>query len=166
MKIIGCDFHPSFQQIAMGDTESGEQTERRIARAEVEEFYRGLPGPVRVGMEASGNAQWFERLLAELGHELWLGDAGRIRAMEVRKQKTDRRDAELLLRLLMQGQFPRLWVANQEQRDLRQLLVHRHKLVGMRQQVKNQLQHLALNQGVQQKKKLWTRAGRKLRPLG
>jgi transposase len=162
MKIIGCDFHPSFQQIAMVDTETGEETARRITRSEAAEFYRGLPGPVRVGMEASGNTLWLEHLLVELGHELWLGDAGRIRAMEVRKQKTDRRDAELLLRLMIQERFPRLWVPSQEQRDLRQLLVHRHKLVGMRRQVKNQLQHLALNQGVQQKHKLWTRAGRKL----
>jgi transposase len=162
MKIIGCDFHPSFQQIAMVDTESGEQTERRIALKEAEGFYRGLSGPVRVGMEASGNTLWLERLLAELGHEVWLGDAGRIRAMEVRKQKTDRRDAELLLRLLIEDRFPRLWVPSQKQRDLRQLLLHRHKLVGMRRQVKNQLQHLALNQGVQQKHKLWSKAGRKM----
>jgi len=162
MKIIGCDFHPSFQQIAMVDTETGEQTERRVTLVEAAEFYRELPGPVRVGMEACGNTLWFERLLAELGHELWLGDAGRIRATEVRKQKTDRRDAELLLRLMLENRFPRLWIPSLEQRDLRQLLIHRHKLVGMRRQVKNQLQHLALNQGVQQKRKLWTQAGRKL----
>jgi Antibiotic biosynthesis monooxygenase len=42
------------------------------------------------------------------------------------------------------------------------MLLHRHKLVGMRRGVKNQLQHLALNQGVQRKAKLWSRAGRKL----
>jgi len=162
MKIIGCDFHPSFQQIAMVDTETGEQTAQRVTLSEAVEFYRELPGPARVGMEACGNTGWFERLLAELGHELWLGDAGRIRATEVRKQKTDRRDAELLLRLMLENRFPRLWIPSQEQRDLRQLLIHRHKLVGMRRQVKNQLQHLALNQGVQQKRKLWTRAGRKL----
>jgi transposase len=162
MKIIGCDFHPSFQQIAMVDTETGEQTERKVTLAEAVEFYRGLTGQVRVGMEACGNTLWFERLLAELGHELWLGDAGRIRATEVRKQKTDRRDAELLLRLMLENRFPRLWIPSLEQRDLRQLLMHRHKLVGMRRQVKNQLQHLALNQGVQQKRKLWTQAGRKL----
>jgi hypothetical protein len=162
MKIIGCDFHPSFQQIAMVDTETGEHTERKLTPAEAVQFYSQLPGPVLVGMEACGNTLWFERLLARLGHELWLGDAGKIRALEVRKQKTDRRDAELLLQLLLEKRFPRIWVPSPEQRDLRQLLLHRHKLVGMRRQVKNQLQHLALNQGVQQKHKLWTAAGRKL----
>jgi transposase len=160
MMIIGCDFHPSFQQIAMVDTETGEHTEKKLTPAEAVQFYGQLSGPVLVGMEACGNTLWFERLLAQLGHELWLGDAGKIRAMEVRKQKTDRRDAELLLQLLLEKRFPRIWVPSPEQRDLRQLLLHRHKLVGMRRQVKNQLQHLALNQGVQQKHKLWTAAGR------
>jgi transposase len=162
MMIIGCDFHPGFQQIAMLDTETGEHTGRRLTPSEAIQFYSQLKGQVLVGMEGCGNTLWFERLLAELGHDLWLGDAGKIRALEVRKQKTDRRDAELLLRLLAEGRFPRLWVPNLQQRDLRQLLLHRHKLVGMRRQVKNQLQHLALNQGVQRKSKLWSRAGRTL----
>jgi transposase len=162
MKIIGCDFHPSFQQIAMVDTETGEHTEKRLTPSEALQFYGQLKGQVVVGMEGCGNTLWFERLLAELGHDLWLGNASKIRALEVRKQKTDRRDAELLLRLLEEGRFPRLWVPNLQQRDLRQLLLHRHKLVGMRRQVKNQLQHLALNQGVQRKAKLWSQAGRKL----
>jgi transposase len=162
MLIIGCDFHPSFQQIAMLNTETGEHTERKLTPAEARQFYAELKGQVIVGMEASGNTLWFERLLAGLGHELRLGDAAKIRALEVRKQKTDRRDAELLLRLLLEGRFPQLWVATLEQRDLRQLLLHRHKLVAMRRQVKNELQHLALNQGVQQKRKLWSAAGRQL----
>ncbi len=162
MKIIGCDFHPSFQQIAMVDTETGEQTERRLDRGAAMVFYRGLEGKVMVGMEACGNTLWLERLLAELGHELRMGDAAKIRAMEVRKQKTDRRDAELLLRLLLENRFPQVWVPSPEQRDVRQLLLHRHKLVGMRRQIKNQLQHLALNQGIQQKWRLWTEKGRTL----
>jgi len=162
MKIIGCDFHPSFQQIAMVDTETGEHTERKLTREQAAEFYRGLPGKVIVGVEACGNTLWLERLLAELGHELRMGDAAKIRAMEVRKQKTDRRDAELLLTLLVQGRFPQVWVPSLEQRDTRQLLLHRHKLVNVRRQIKNQLQHLALNQGVQQKWKLWTQKGREL----
>jgi transposase len=162
MKIIGCDFHPSFQQIAMLDTETGEHTEKRLKPGEAVQFYTQLQGPVLVGMEACGNTLWFQRLLTELGHELWLGDAGKIRTLEVRKQKTDRRDAQLLLRLLEEGRFPRLWMPSLQQRDLRQLLLHRHKLVQMRTQVKNQLQHLAMNQGVQRKWKLWNQAGRKL----
>jgi transposase len=161
MQIIGCDFHPSFQQIARLDTATGEYEERRLLPEEAAEFYGKLAGPVLVGMEACGNTLWLERLLQQCGHQLWLGDAGKIRALAVRKQKTDRRDAELLLQLLREQRFPRLWVPSPEQRDLRQLLLHRHKLVGMRRQIKNQLQHLALNQGVQQKRKLWTVAGRK-----
>ena len=160
MKIIGCDFHPSFQQIAMVDSETGEYAERRLTPEEARQFYAELKGPVLVGMEACGNTLWFERLLGSLGIELWLGDAGKIRAMEVRKQKTDRRDAQLLLQLLLEHRFPRVWVPSVEQRERRQLLLHRHKLVGMRRQVKNELQHLALNQGVQQKRKLWSVAGR------
>jgi transposase len=161
MKIIGCDFHPSFQQIAMVDTETGEHTEKKLTPAEAEQFYRQLQGEVVVGVEASGNMLWFERLLAGLGHRLRLGDASKIRAMEVRKQKTDRHDAELLLKLLLEDRFPEVWVPTPEMRDLRQLLVHRQKLVGMRRQVKNQLQHLAMNQGLQQKRRLWTQMGRK-----
>jgi transposase len=162
MKIIGCDFHPSFQQIAMVDTETGEHTERKLTREEAVTFYRGLTGQVSVGIEACGNTLWLERLLGACGHELRMGDAAKIRAMEVRKQKTDRRDAELLLRLLIEGRFPQLWVPSLEQRDTRQLLLHRYKLVCVRRQVKNQLQHLALNQGIQQKWKLWTQKGRTL----
>jgi transposase len=162
MKIIGCDFHPSYQQIAMLDVASGEEQEVTLEheRGEARRFYEELRGePVRIGMEASGNSLWFERLMEEMGHELWLGDAARIRSKETRKQKTDRRDAALLLDLLVKGDFPRLWVPTMAMRDTRQLLQHRHKLVQMRTRVKNELQHLALNQGVRLKRKLWSEAG-------
>ena len=162
MKIIGCDFHPSYQQIAWVNTETGELWEGRLEHesGEARRFYQGLRGPVRVGMEAVGNSQWFEQLLAELGQELWIGDAAQIRSLVVRRQKTDRRDARHILELLRDGRFPRLWVPSAPMRDLRQLLRHRQKLVEMRTQVKNQLQHLALNQGVRRKRKLWSVTGR------
>ena len=163
MKIIGCDFHPSYQQIAMMDTETGELWEGRLEheQGEARRFYQALQGQtVRVGMEAVGNSHWFEQLLAELGHELWIGDAAQIRRLVVRQQKTDRRDAKHILDLLLDGRFPRLWVPSPQMRDVRQLLRHRQKLVEIRTQVKNQLQHLALNQGVRRKSRLWSVQGR------
>jgi transposase len=92
MLIIGCDYHPSFQQIAFMDSASGECGERKLTHmVEAESFYRCLNGgSVRVGMEATGHAHWFERLLMELKIELWIGDPAEIRAKRVRKQKTDR----------------------------------------------------------------------------
>ena len=163
MWIIGCDYHPRFQQIAYVNTEGGECGKRRIEHAgEAEQFYRALGGQaVRVGMEASGHSRWFERLLEGLGHELWIGDAARIRAAVVRKQKTDARDAEHLLELLLSGRFERLrvWVPGAEARDVRQLVLHRHRLIGMRTRVKNQLKAVALNEGMGPKPGLWSKKG-------
>jgi transposase len=160
--IIGCDYHPGFQQIAFVDTETGEFGERRLThREEAEQFYDSLKERrVRVGMEASGHARWFERWLNDLRFELWIGDAAVIRTKRVRKQKTDRQDAQLLLKLLMEDRFPRIWVPDAENRDLRQLLWHRHRLVQMRTRIMNQLHVVALNEGVRRKKALWRPAGR------
>jgi transposase len=164
MIIIGCDYHPGFQQIAFVDSETGEVNERRLEhRGEAEQFYRDLAAggrKVRVGMEASGHARWFERLLGELQIEVWMGDAAEIRTKRVRKQKTDRQDAQLLLRLLLEDRFPRIWVPSGENRDLRQLLWHRHRLVQMRTRIMNQLHVVALNEGMRRKKALWRPAGR------
>jgi transposase len=102
---------------------------------------------VRVGMEATGYARWFERLLAELGFELWIGDPAQIKAKRVKKQKYDREDARLLRRLMLENNFPQIWVPDPENRDLRQLLWHRHRLVQMRTRIMNQLQALAMNEG-------------------
>ena len=160
MKYIGCDFHPSFQQIAMLDKETGEVVERRLLHTEqARAFYEGLQGPVVVGIEASGNTHWFESLLARCGHPLWIGDAGAIARQNGRKQKHDRRAAELILKLMVEDRFPQIWVPTVTQRDLRQLLIHRQHLVRMRTRIKNQLQHMALNQGWQKKHKLWSEAG-------
>ena len=163
MLIIGCDFHPRVSAgPAIFDNRRGEIEEKRLQhRAEAEEFYRSLAGQeVRVGMEACGHVPCFERLLAELGIELWFGDAAKVRASVVRKQKTDRRDAEHLLQLLLENRFPQIRVPSLEVRDVRQLLVHRHKQVQARTRTKNQLQAMALSHGVQKKYKLWTKAGR------
>jgi transposase len=164
MIIVGCDYHPGFQQIAFVDRETGDCGERRLEHREAaEKFYRELAAQgatVRVGMEASGHARWFERLLAELNFELWIGDATEIARKRERKQKTDRQDAQHILRLLLKDDFPRIWVANWENRDLRQLLWHRHRLVQARTRIMNQMQAVALNEGLRCKKRLWREHGR------
>jgi transposase len=132
-------------------------------REEAEQFYRKLKEQgfkVRVGTEASGHARWFEHLLRGSQFELWIGNAAEIRTKRVRKQKTDRQDAQLLLRLMIEDRFPRIWVPDAENRDLRQLLWHRHRLVQMRTRVMNQLHVVALNEGLRRKKALWRPAGR------
>jgi len=161
MTIVGCDFHPGWQQVAVFDEATGEIQELKLVNAdgEAERFYRRLTAPALVGFEACGNTQWFEDLLDRLGHEVWIGDAAAIRASYVRKQKTDRRDAAHILKLLMENRFPRLWRPSADERDLRQLLIHRHRMVGIRIRVKNGLHHLMLNKGVQMKRKLWSEAG-------
>jgi Transposase len=149
--IIGVDYHPSFQQIAFFVEETGEYGERQLnhGEGEAERFYRDLKRQgirVRVGMEATGYSRWFERLLAELGYEVWIGDPAEIKAKRVRKTKTDPEDARLLLKLLPEDRFPRIWLPSPENRDLRQLLWHRHRLVQMRTRIMNQLQALAMNE--------------------
>jgi transposase len=113
-----------------------------------------------VGIEATGYTRWFERMLGEMGHELWVGDAARIRASQVRKQKDDDRDAQHILDLLEQERFPRVWMPSVAERDLRQLVLHRVKLVQMRTKVMNQLHALAMGEGLCRKAKLWSKAGR------
>src|SRR6476469_9347731 len=165
MLIIGIDYHPSFQQIASMDQKTGEYDERRLNHSdgEAERFYRELQQKgvsVRVGMEATGYSRWFERLLAELGLELWMGDPAEIKAKRVKKQKFDREDARLILRLMRENNFPQIWVPGPENRDLRQLLWHRHRLVQMRTRIMNQLHALAMNEGYRWKKKLFSEQGR------
>src|SRR5438477_8609527 len=163
MLIIGCDFHTRYQQIAMAEDSTGELLcERRLENenGEAAAFYRSLQKPVLVGIEATGPIHWFEHLLAELGHELWIGDSAKIRASEVRKQKTDERDARLILDLLLSKRFPKTWVPTPGERDLRQLLWHRHKLVSLRTMLGNQLHFLAMSQGLCRKQKLFSKKGR------
>jgi transposase len=161
MMIIGCDFHPSWQQMAWLDSETGETGEGKLVHGtgEAKRFYQQLAAPALIGIEATGNSRWFLELVEDLGHEIWVGDAAQIRASYVRKQKTDKRDAAHILKLVVEGRFPRLWTPDREQRDLRQLVLHRHKLVEIRSRVKNELQHLAMNKGMQKKRTLWSQAG-------
>ena len=161
MRIIGCDLHARQQTLAMLDTVTGEVVNRTLMHEgnAVREFYSQLPRPVLVGIEAIGPMQWFLDLLEELRVECLVGDATKIRAAEPRKQKHDRRDAELILKLLVEKRFPAIWRPSKEQLDLRALLLHRHHWVRLRTQIQNALQAIALANGLRRGPGLWSYDG-------
>ena len=161
MRIIGVDLHARQQTVAMLDTTTGEVVEITLAHEgdNVRKFYSTLPRPVRVGIEATGSMQWFVNLMEELGIECQVGHPAKIRAAEPRKQKHDRRDADLIQKLLVENRFPSIWLPSKELRDLRALLLHRHQWVRMRTRVQNALQAIALANGLRRGPSLWSQAG-------
>lgn len=161
MRIIGVDLHVRQQTIAMFDTETKKLEEKTLRHdgAEVREFYSALTRPVQVGIEASGSMYWFLELLDELGIDRQVGHPAEIRAAEPRKQKHDRRDALLLLRLQIESRFPSIWVPSRELRDLHTLLRHRHQWVRMRTRIQNALQAIAVSHGLRRGPSLWSQTG-------
>ena len=161
MQIIGCDLHARQQTLAMLDTGTGEAVNRTLPHEgnSVREFYSTLPGPVRVGIEATGSMKWFLQLMEELGIDCQVGHPATIRAAEPRRQKHDRRDAELLLKLLVEDRFPSIWQPSKELLDLRGLLLHRHQWVHLRTRIQNALQAIALANGLRRGSSLWSESG-------
>jgi len=145
----------------MLDTTTGEVVNLTLMHEgnSVREFYSKLPPPVLVGIEATGPMQWFLKLMEELGIECRVGHPAQIRAAEPRKQKHDRRDADLILKLLAENRFPAIWLPNQELLDLRALLLHRHQWVRMRTRIQNTLQAIALANGLRRGPSLWSYDG-------
>src|SRR6266705_2255599 len=164
MRIIGCDLHARQQTLAMLDTETGEVVNLTLMHEgnNVREFYSSLPRPVRVGIEATGSMQWFVNLMEELGIECLVGHPAQIRAAEPRKQKHDRRDADLILKLLAENRFPAIWLPSKELQDLRALLRHRHQWVRMRTRIQNALQSIALANGLRRGTALWSHNGQNM----
>jgi transposase len=158
MQIIGCDLHTRQQTIAMLDTTTGEVVEKTLLHqgSNVREFYSRLSGPARLGIEATGSMQWFVNRMEELGIGCRVGHPVKIRAAEPRKQKHDRRDADLILKLLVENRFPSIWLPSKELQDLRALLRHRREWVRMRTRTQDALQSIALANGLGQGPSLWS----------
>lgn len=147
---IGVDFHPHQQTISWCDSQTGETDTFDLKHdlARVREFYTSLPGAAIVGIEASARAEWFEDMLFESGHKLLVGNPVLIRKRATSRHKNDRRDAELILELLMRGEFPAIWRRPRESDQVIDIVALRHRLVRQRTQVYNRLQSLALNAGL------------------
>ena len=160
---IGVDFHARQQTISYLTTETGEIQRRQLDHeepAEVRRFYSQFVGQrVLVGFESSGAANWFEELLEELGCEVWIGHATAIRTFARRRQKNDRRDAELILDLLISGDFPRIHRYSAESREVLQQLRYRQRLVKLRTTVLNTLVYIAASRGVALRGQLKSKRG-------
>ena len=159
---IGVDFHARQQTICYLKIETGELITSELKhqdKAAVRAFYAGLRASVIVGLEASGYSPWFEQMLEELGCEVWLGDATEIRRRARWRQKNDRRDAELILDLMLHDEFPRLHRPSAQSREVLRMLRYRQKLVKIRTMGKNSLQALALQSGLSKRSQLFTKSG-------
>lgn len=157
----GVDFHSRQQKVVYMATDGEiKQADLNHNGDSVYEFYQQLPKPVIVGLEATGSSLWFEKLLAELGHEVWIGNAKQIRARARARQKNDWRDAELIFDLMVKNEFPRIYRLSEESLEILRQLRHRHRLVKFRMMAKNSLQSIALSGGLSKKNKLWSKAGR------
>jgi transposase len=149
---IGVDFHPHQQTVSYCQTESGEVHQTSLVHNPelVRRFYGQFSGAV-VGIEATSTATWFEHLMAELGHELKVGNSSLIRARARSRHKSDKRDADLILDLLIKDEFPALWRRSRESQAVLEQLRFRYQLVKQRTQVCNRLQALAHAAGLPKK---------------
>ena len=159
---IGVDFHARQQTVCYLKIETGELVVSELKhqnKDEVRAFYGQFEGQVIVGLEASGYSPWFERLLEELGCEVWLGHATEIRRRARWRQKNDRRDAELILELMLHDEFPRLQRPAMQSREVLCMLRYRQKLIKIRTMSKNSLQAIALQAGLAKRSRLFTKEG-------
>jgi transposase len=158
---VAVDFHAREQTIRYCDTADGEihRAKLRHQHDDVRKFYEQFRGEVIVGFEASGYSAWFEQMLAELGHTIWLGNPAEIRRKAPRRQKNDDRDADLMLDLMLKGDFPRVYNFSEESRTVLRQLRYRHKLVKVRTIAKNSLHAIGINAGLPLKRRLLTQTG-------
>ncbi|HEY1468960.1 MAG TPA: IS110 family transposase [Candidatus Acidoferrum sp.] len=158
---LGVDFHARTQTVCWCDEADGLIHQRTLdhQRDDVRGFYTQFAVPAVVGLEATGYARWFHRLIESLGHRLLVGDAYVIRKCALRRQKNDRRDAELLLDLLLHRDFPAVHIPPVASQAVLRLLRYRQRLVGMQTRLRNSVQALAMNYQLRLGPKLWSKRG-------
>jgi transposase len=148
---IGVDFHPYEQTVAYASDEDGEIGYRRFLHSDkqsIRAFYRKCGAEAVIGVEATGCLWWFEKMLADGGHQLKIGDPRMIRRAALSRHKNDFRDAETILDLLMRGAFPSIVPRSAESREVLDLLHYRQTLVQKRTSIANQLQAFARGKGL------------------
>lgn len=158
----GVDFHARLQTVSYCNTADGEihQKDLHHQRDDIGAFYSQFTGEVIVGLETSGYSAWFEQMLEDLGHNVWIGDAAEIRRRASSRHKNDHRDANHILDLMLRGEFPRLHRHSAESREVLRQLRYRQRLVKITTMIKNNLQAIAIGNKLSLQAKLFTSAGR------
>jgi len=159
----GVDFHARMQTVAYCDSTDGEIHRAQLdhRKDDVRQFYMQFTGEVIVGLEAGGYSSWFEAMLEEIGHTVWMGHATEIRRRANWRQKNDRRDAELILEIMLRGDFPRIHRHTPESVEVLRMLRYRSRLVRMRTSIGNSLQAIAISCGLSEKSRMLGRARQK-----
>ena len=147
------------QTVAYCDTTDGEihlvQLEHR--KDDIRGFYSQFTGEVIVGLEASGYSSWFEAMLDEIGHTVWMGHAAEIRRRANWRQKNDRRDAELILEIMLRGDFPQIQRHSRESVEILRMLRYRGRLIKIRTMISNNLKAIAISSGLTEKTRMLSR---------
>ena len=149
---IGVDFHPYQQTIAYCNSAEGEIKFRQFFHTDkqaIRDFYRKFEKNAQIGVEATGSLLWFEKMLFEMGLSLKIGNPYLIRRMALSRHKSDYRDAETIMDLLMNNSFPEIEPRSEESQMMLQMLNYRHFLVRKRTSVANGMQAFARRKGLE-----------------
>jgi transposase len=130
MKTIGVDLHKDSMTLVVLDEQAAvirRDQLRTKCRNQIREWFASYGTDCQVAVESVGFYQWFWDLLQPVVGKLVLADPAALKPFRPPKQaKTDRKDAELLARLLCEGRLPSAYVPPRSLRYLRELVRHRH----------------------------------------
>jgi transposase len=168
MKIVtvGLDIAKQTFQVHAVDCKGKVVLRKRLRRAEVASFFAGLE-PWLNGLEASGGAHYWFRVLSRLGHTVQL-IAPQFVKPYVKSQKNDANDAEAICEAVSRPSMRFVPAKKIEQQDLQCLHRVRFRLIGCRTQLVNQIRGLLAEYGIvlpqhvaQLRRNLPARAGRR-----
>ena len=150
-QFVGIDLHRR-RTVIVRTTDAGEVLESIRIPNDVDSLNRVLARAgvdPEVVLEATYGWYWAVDVLQEAGARVHLAHPLGVKAFEYRRVKNDERDAKDLADLLRMGRLPEAWIAPPETRELRELVRHRAKLVGIRSQCKAEVHAVLAKCGVQ-----------------
>ena len=159
---VGLDVHAAKVVAAVVDAESGELRMQRLPgqTRRVVDYCTALPGPVRVSYEAGPTGFGLARALEAIGVSCVVAAPGKIERPAQDRVKTDRRDAERVVRLLMIGGLHPVRVPSPREEALRDLVRAREDVRGDLMRARHRVAKLLLRHEQRFEGRNWTRAHR------